>query len=178
MGPKIAVHDIPRAEGGHYASIARQSRCRLSRVLPAGRVIVSSHGLCSAGRALAYDPDKAKKLLAEAGYPRLRRRPVHPNPASDVAEATMNYLNAVGIRLTMTADERAAFMLTGRRRRSAASSWSAPAIPVTPRAGSRLHPVERPYAYGGYPTSTRFTAEIDRARSRKAPSDPLQDPNN
>src|SRR4030095_8425582 len=59
----------------------------------------------------AYDPGKAKQLLAEAGYPKgidageFASIPGFPT----VTEAVMNDLNAAGIRVRLRAMERATF---------------------------------------------------------------------
>src|SRR5262249_11125857 len=59
----------------------------------------------------AYDPQKAKQLLAEAGYPRnfdageLSAIPGFPT----VADAVVDNLNAVGLRVPLRAMERASF---------------------------------------------------------------------
>src|SRR3989442_8468611 len=60
---------------------------------------------------LPYNPQKAKRLLAEAGYPRgLDAGDFTPLPGFWTAgEAALNYLNAVGIRVKLRPMERAAF---------------------------------------------------------------------
>src|SRR5207245_2660215 len=58
-----------------------------------------------------YDPDKARQLLAEAGYPRgFDAGEFVPIPGfPTVGEAALNNLNAVGFRTRMRPMERAAF---------------------------------------------------------------------
>jgi peptide/nickel transport system substrate-binding protein len=58
-----------------------------------------------------YDPEKAKQLLAEAGYPTgFDAGDFTPLTGfSTAGEAAVNYLNAVGIRVKMRTMERAAF---------------------------------------------------------------------
>src|SRR5437899_1928438 len=58
-----------------------------------------------------YDPQKAKQLLAEAGYPRgFDAGEMTPIPGSaTIAEAAINYLNTVGIRVRLRQMERATF---------------------------------------------------------------------
>src|SRR5205807_9233127 len=66
-----------------------------------------------------YDPRKAKQLVTEAGYPNgLDPGDFVPIPGfPTVAEATVNYLNAVGIRVKMRPMERAAFYAAGREKK-------------------------------------------------------------
>ena len=67
----------------------------------------------------AYDPAKAKQLLAEAGYPNgFDAGELHPFPPyTPLAEAVANYLPQVGIRTRIRPMERAAFMgaLSGKK---------------------------------------------------------------
>jgi peptide/nickel transport system substrate-binding protein len=64
----------------------------------------------------AYDPVRAKKLLAEAGYPNgFDAGDLTPFPPFfSLGEAIGNYLQAVGIRTTMRTMERAAFLAAWR----------------------------------------------------------------
>src|SRR6267378_116658 len=66
-----------------------------------------------------YDPQKAKQLLAEAGYPGgFDAGEFVPIPGfPTVAEASLNYLNAVGIRMRMRPMERAAFYAAWREKK-------------------------------------------------------------
>jgi peptide/nickel transport system substrate-binding protein len=59
----------------------------------------------------AYDPNKARQLLAEAGYPRGFDAGDYFCDAAiaNVGEPVVNYLNAVGIRVKLRPIERAAF---------------------------------------------------------------------
>ena len=61
--------------------------------------------------AAAYDPAKAKRLLAEAGYPNGFEAGDYTCDAAyaSLAEAVQNYLQAVGIRTKLRPLERAAF---------------------------------------------------------------------
>src|SRR5438445_8303230 len=66
-----------------------------------------------------YDPQKAKQLLAEAGYPHgFDAGDFTPLPGFSIAgEAAVNYLNAVGIRTRMRVMERAAFYAAWQEKR-------------------------------------------------------------
>src|SRR5207247_1980342 len=65
-----------------------------------------------------YDPQKARQLLAEAGYPNgLDAGELVPIPPFfTTGEAVVNYLNAVGIRVKMRPLERAAFYAAWREK--------------------------------------------------------------
>ena len=67
----------------------------------------------------AYDPARAKALLAEAGYPSgFDAGDFTPFPPFfGVAEAAVNYLQAVGIKSRMRTMERAAFLTAWREKK-------------------------------------------------------------
>src|SRR4030095_16549676 len=66
-----------------------------------------------------YDPARAKQLLKEAGYPNgFDAGEITPNPPFyPFAEATANFLAAVGIRVKMRTMERAAFFTSWREKK-------------------------------------------------------------
>ncbi|PYN58035.1 MAG: hypothetical protein DMD94_02355 [Candidatus Rokuibacteriota bacterium] len=101
-----------------------------------------------------YDPQKAKQLLAEAGYPNgLDAGEFVPIPGfPTVAEATLNYLNAVGIRMKMRPMERAAFYAAWREKKLRGVFMTA--VGNSGNAASRVAEFissKGAYAYGGYP---------------------------
>jgi peptide/nickel transport system substrate-binding protein len=85
---------------------------------PMGSIIPPDFDFALPLEAPAYDPDKARQLLREAGFPNGfdgGEIAVGP-PYGSVAEAVANYLGAVGIRTNVRLMERAAFT-TARRER-------------------------------------------------------------
>ena len=84
VGPEIAVAR-PAACGSavNYAldrEAINEAGC-LGFCPPAGVIVPRVMEFALQVEPMPYDPAKAKKLLAEAGYPeRLRRRRVHPDP--------------------------------------------------------------------------------------------------
>jgi peptide/nickel transport system substrate-binding protein len=102
----------------------------------------------------AYDPQKAKQLLAEAGYPNgLDAGELVPIPPFfTVAESVVNYLNAVGIRVRMRTVERAAFYAQWREKKLRGIFITA--VGNSGNAASRVQEFmysKGSYAYGGYP---------------------------
>jgi peptide/nickel transport system substrate-binding protein len=118
---------------------------------------------------LPYDPQKAKQLLAEAGYPNGfdAGELVPIPPFFVVAEAVVNYLNAVGIRTRMRPMERAAFYAAWREKKlrglvlTAAGSSGNAATRVETFIYSR-----GAYAYGGYPDIDELYQQQAQERDR------------
>jgi peptide/nickel transport system substrate-binding protein len=102
----------------------------------------------------AYDPGKAKQLLAEAGYPKgfdageFAAIPGFPT----VAEAVVNDLNAAGIRVRLRSMERAAFYAAWQEKKLRGLFMTAAGN--SGNAASRVETFMQSrgaYAYGGYP---------------------------
>jgi peptide/nickel transport system substrate-binding protein len=101
-----------------------------------------------------YDPTKARQLLAEAGYPNgLDAGELVPIPPFfTMAEAVVNDLNAVGIRVKMRPMERAAFYAAWREKKLRGLFITG--VGNSGNAASRVQEFiysKGSYAYGGYP---------------------------
>jgi len=102
----------------------------------------------------AYDRQRAKQLLAEAGYPNGidAGHFVPIPPFFTAAEAAANDLNAVGIRLKIRTMERAAFLAAWREKKLRGLFFTA--VGNSGNAASRVEAFiysKGSYAYGGYP---------------------------
>jgi peptide/nickel transport system substrate-binding protein len=118
----------------------------------------------------AYDPAKAKRLVAEAGYPSgLDAGDLVPIPPFfTTGEAVVNDLNAVGIRVKMRPLERATFYTAWREKKlrplfitGAGNSGN---------AASRVQEFiysKGSYAYGGYPDIDDLFEQQARERDVK-----------
>src|SRR3989454_3289440 len=121
---------------------------------PAGSSVPRTFEFALPIEPYAYDPGKAKQLLAEAGYPNgfdageLHQLP----PYFSMGETIMGYLGAVGIRLKMRPMERAAYTsaLQAKKLRGLCVCGTA----IYGNAASRMSehvPSTGTYAYGGEP---------------------------
>jgi peptide/nickel transport system substrate-binding protein len=115
----------------------------------------------------AYDPQKAKQLLADAGYPKgLDAGDFVPIPPFfTAAEAAVNYLNAAGIRVKMRTMERAAFYAAWREKKLRGLFFAAAGN--SGNAASRVEAFiysKGSYAYGGYPDIDDLFQQQSRER--------------
>ena len=80
-------------------------------ITPTGSVVPKGFEYALPLEPHPYDPKRAKKLLAEAGYPNgFDAGDLHPwPPYFSTAEAINGYLGAIGIRTRVRTMERAAF---------------------------------------------------------------------
>jgi peptide/nickel transport system substrate-binding protein len=117
-----------------------------------------------------YDAARAKKLLAEAGYPNgFEAGDIHPwQPYTSLTESIQGYLGGVGIRTTMRAMERAAFYSAygSKKLKGVCVCINA----VYGNAASRLAqlvPTDGNFAYGGYPDVDQLYRQQAREPDRK-----------
>ena len=115
-----------------------------------------------------YDPAKAKQVLAEAGYPQgidageFVAIPGFPT----VADAALNNLNAVGIRLRMRPVERAAFYAAWKDKQL--HGLFLVAVGNSGNAATRVESFmysKGAYAYGGYPDIDELFQQQARERN-------------
>jgi peptide/nickel transport system substrate-binding protein len=117
-----------------------------------------------------YDPARAKRLLAEAGYPSgFDAGDITPLPPfTTMGEAVANNFAAVGIRGRVRSLERASYMESWRARK-----LSGVLVTVTAAPGNAAARIESfalsnsPYAYGGHPDIDDLFQQQARERDRK-----------
>src|SRR5919109_1844199 len=154
--PKSPWHDRRVRLAANYA-LDRQALSeaeRLGASPPAGSVIPETFEFALPFEPYPYDPDKAKRLLAEAGYPNgFDAGELTPaSPYFSLGEAVGNYLAAVGIKTKLRTMERAAFQ-TARN----AKQLRGLCVCATARYGNAATRIEEVvvstgvYARGGYP---------------------------
>ncbi len=112
----------------------------------------------------AYDPARARKLLAEAGYPNgFDAGELHPFPPyNSMGEAIIGYLQAVGIKSRLRMIERAAYFTAWREKKL--HGIILVITSVMGNAATRMEPYATKggiYAYGSLP-------EIDDLFARQA----------
>jgi peptide/nickel transport system substrate-binding protein len=137
---------------------------------PAGVIVPRVMDFALQVEAPPYDPQKAKQLLAEAGYPGgidagdFAAIPGFPT----VAEAVVNDLNAAGIRVRLRPMERAAFYADWREKKLRGLFLTA--VGNSGNAASRVEAFMQSkgaYAYGGHTDIDDLFAQQGRERDPK-----------
>ena len=171
--PKSPWADIRLRQAVNYAldrKAISEAAC-LGFCPPAGVIIPRLMDYALQVEPPVYDPEKAKKLLAEAGYPKgIDAGDFVPIPPFyDVAEGVVNYLNAVGIRVQMRTMERAAFLSAWREKKLRGLFMTA--VGASGDAATRVEAFiysKGQYAYGGHPDIDALfqkqASERDRAK--------------
>jgi peptide/nickel transport system substrate-binding protein len=121
---------------------------------PAGVIVPRVMDFALQAPPMPYDPAKAKQLLAEAGFPKgIDAGEFVPTPPfTTVAEAALNDLSAVGVRLKMRTMERAAFLSAWKDKKL--RGLFLVAVGNSGNAASRVEAFiysKGSHAYGGYP---------------------------
>jgi peptide/nickel transport system substrate-binding protein len=121
---------------------------------PTGSIIPRSMEFALPLEPVPYDPARAKRLLAEAGYPNgFDAGDFNPQPPFySMAEAIGNYLAAIGIRTQIRTMERASFMTAWREKKLKGLLMVATA--ASGNAATRIEAFvvsTGTYAYGGSP---------------------------
>jgi len=154
--PKSPWHDIRLRQAVNYAldrQRINEAAC-LGFCPPAGVIVPRVMDFALQVEPPPYDPKKAKQLLAEAGYPNgidageFAAIPGFPT----VAEAVVNDLNAVGIRVRLRQMERAAFYAAWQEKKLRGLFMTA--VGNAGNAASRVEEFMQSkgaHAYGGYP---------------------------
>jgi len=169
--PKSPWHDKRLRQAVNYAldrKTISEAAC-LGFCPPAGVIVPRVMDYALQVEPLPYDPQKAKQLLAEAGYPKGfdAGELVPIPPFFTVAEAAVNYLNAIGIRVKMRTMERAAFYAAWREKKLHGLFLTA--VGNSGNAASRVEAFmysTGSYAYGGYPDLDELFQQQARERDQ------------
>ena len=169
--PKSVWADIRLRQAVNYAldrEAINQAAC-LGFCPPAGVIVPRLMDYALQVEPAPYDPAKAKQLLAEAGYPNgLDAGELTPIPPfTDVSEAVVNYLNAVGIRVKLRTMERATFLSAWREKKLRGVFMTA--VGASGNAATRAEAFmysKGTYAYGGYPDIDELFLQQARERDR------------
>src|SRR6267143_4688711 len=117
-----------------------------------------------------YDPTQAKRLLAEAGYPKgFDAGDLTPLPPfTTMGEAVANYLATVGIRTRVRSMERATYMEAWRSKKLGGVLVTVSAAPGSTAVRLETFVITgAPYASGGYPDIDDLFQQQAHERDRK-----------
>jgi len=154
--PKSPWHDKRMRQAVNFAldrKATNEAAC-LGFCPPAGVIVPRVMDFALQVEPPAYDPQRAKLLLADAGYPNgIDAGELVPIPPFfTMGEAVVNYLNAVGIRVIMRQMERATFYTAWREKKLRPLFITG--VGNSGNAASRVQEFifsKGTYAYGGYP---------------------------
>jgi peptide/nickel transport system substrate-binding protein len=170
--PKSPWHDKRLRLAANYAlnrKAINEAGC-VGHCPPAGVIVPRVMEFALQVEPIAFDVQKAKQLLAEAGYPngidagQFTAIPGFPT----IAESTLNYLNAAGIRMKMHPMERAAYYAAWQEKKIRGVFMTAAGN--SGNAASRVETFiqsKGPYAYGGYPDIDDLFVQQSRERDAK-----------
>lgn len=170
--PKSPWHDIRMRQAVAYAidrDNINKASC-LGFCPPAGVIIPRVMPFALQVPAHPYDLQKAKQLIAAAGYPNgIDAGMFHAIPGfPTTAEAVVNDLNAAGIRVRLAPQERAAFYADWK-----AKKFRGLYLTGAGAAGNAANRIETfvyskgAYASGGYPDIDRLYLEQAKERDPK-----------
>ena len=170
--PKSPWHDRRMRQAVNYAldrTAINESAC-LGFCPPTGVIVPRVMDFALPMPPPPYDPQKAKQLLAEAGYPNgLDAGDFVPIPPFfPLSEAVVNNLNAVGIRTRLRPIERAAFNAAWRDKKLRGLF-----LAVSGNSGNAATRIAEfvyskgSYAYGGYPDIDELFQQQARERDAR-----------
>src|SRR5947209_1435095 len=172
--PKSPWHDIRLRQAVNYAldrQAINEAAC-MGLCPPAGVIVPRVMDYALQAEVIPYDPKKAKQLLAEAGYPNGfdagELTPIAGFPT--VAEAVVNYLHAIGIRVRLRTMERATFLSAWRDKKLRGVFLAA--VGASGNAATRAEAFmysKGTYAYGGYPEIDEIFEQqaVERDRTKR-----------
>jgi peptide/nickel transport system substrate-binding protein len=170
--PKSPWHDLRMRQAVAYAidRVNINKAACLGFCPPAGVIIPRVMPFALQVDAIPYDPEKSKKLLAEAGHPNgIDAGLFHAIPGfPTTAEAVVNNLNAVGIRIRLAPMERAAFYADWKAHKF--HGLYATGAGAAGNAASRVEAFiysKGGYASGGYPDIDKLYFEQAKERDPK-----------
>jgi peptide/nickel transport system substrate-binding protein len=167
--PKSPWNDKRLRQAVNYAldrKATNDAAC-LGHCPPAGVIVPRVMDFALQVPAHPYDPQKAKQLLAEAGYANgIDAGEFTPIPGfSTVADSALNNLNAVGIRVRMRALERATFYATWQEKKLRGLFMTA--VGNSGNAASRVEAFmysKGTNSFGGYPDLDELFLQQARER--------------